>query len=95
MKVRARRGVCIGVDKHLKADDEADLDGALVTFLVGIGAVDVVKDVPAPAPVEAESADEQAPSLSEAETKAVEPNAKTTEPDDRAGERQSGKKKEK
>lgn len=55
MKIRARRGVCIGVDRHLKAGDLADLDAAQVTFLVGIGAVEVVPtepEVPAAAPVE-------------------------------------------
>lgn len=46
MKIRARRGVCIGVDRHLKAGDLADLDAAQVTFLVGIGAVEVVPDEP-------------------------------------------------
>ena len=47
MKIKARRGVCIGVDRHLQAGDEADLDQAQVTFLVGIGAVELVKDEPA------------------------------------------------
>lgn len=46
MKIRARRGVCIGVDRHLQAGDLADLDAAQVTFLVGIGAVEVVHDEP-------------------------------------------------
>ena len=46
MKIRARRGVCIGVDRHLKAGDLADLDAAQVTFLVGIGAVEVVPAEP-------------------------------------------------
>lgn len=46
MKVRALRGVCIGVGQHLKKDDPADLDAALVTYLVGIGAVELVKDEP-------------------------------------------------
>ncbi len=50
MKIRARRGVCIGVDKHLKAGEEADLERAMVTYLVGIGAVEVVKDLPEPVP---------------------------------------------
>lgn len=46
MKVKALRGVCIGVNRHLKADDTEDLEPALVTFLVGIGAVEVVKEKP-------------------------------------------------
>ena len=46
MKIRALRGVCVGVERHLKAGDSADLDTAMVTFLVGIGAVEVVKDEP-------------------------------------------------
>lgn len=52
MKVKALRGVCIGVDRHLKAGDSADLEPALVTFLAGIGAVERVKDEPVsdPAP---------------------------------------------
>jgi len=83
MKVRACRGVCIGVDRHLKAGDLADLDAAQVTFLVGIGAVEVV-------PVESEPK----PDAPENKT-SVEPDAKTIEPDDKAGERPSGKKKEK
>lgn len=39
MKVIANRGVCIGVDRHLKAGDTADLDTATVQFLKSIGAV--------------------------------------------------------
>jgi hypothetical protein len=46
MKIRARRGVCIGVDRHLVAGDLVDLETAQVTFLVGIGAVEVVPDEP-------------------------------------------------
>ena len=52
MKVRALRGVCIGVGRHLSAGDSADLDAATVTFLAGIGAVELVKDEPTPVPVE-------------------------------------------
>lgn len=44
MKIKARRGVCIGVDRHLQAGDLADLDAAQVQFLVSIGAVEVVPD---------------------------------------------------
>ncbi len=51
MKVKALRGVCIGVDRHLPAGDTEDLEPALVTFLVGIGAVERVADEPAPIPV--------------------------------------------
>lgn len=47
MKVRALRGVCIGVERHLKPGDTADLEPALVNFLVSIRAVEQVKDEPA------------------------------------------------
>jgi hypothetical protein len=46
MKVRALRGVCIGVDRHLKAGDTADLEPATTQFLKNIGAVEVVPDEP-------------------------------------------------
>jgi hypothetical protein len=46
MKVKALRGVCIGVDRHLVAGDSADLEPAMVTFLVGIRAVERVVDEP-------------------------------------------------
>lgn len=46
MKVTALRGVCIGVDQHLKAGDTVDLEPALVTFLIGIGAVAHAIDPP-------------------------------------------------
>jgi hypothetical protein len=42
MKVKALRGVCIGVDRHLIAGDVVDLEPGLVTFLSGIGAVAIV-----------------------------------------------------
>ena len=45
-KVRALRGVCIGVDRHLAKDDTADMDAAQVQFLTSIGAVEVVPDAP-------------------------------------------------
>ena len=48
MKITALRGVCIGVDRHLQAGDHADLDPAMVTFLVGINAVERTLDAPAP-----------------------------------------------
>jgi hypothetical protein len=50
MKVRALRGVCIGVERHLVAGDTADLPPAEVPFLVSIKAVEVVKDEPPPVP---------------------------------------------
>lgn len=52
MKVRALRGVCIGVDRHLKPGDIADVDAGTLTFLVGIRAVEVVPDEPKPKPTE-------------------------------------------
>lgn len=48
MKVQALRGVCIGVDRHLKAGDTVDLEPALVAYLVSISAVEAVKDEPKP-----------------------------------------------
>lgn len=46
MSYRACRGVCIGVDRHLKAGDlvPADVDTDTVKFLVSIGAVVFVPD---------------------------------------------------
>lgn len=46
MRVKALRGVCVGVGRDLKPGDSADLDAAMVTFLVGIKAVEIVKDEP-------------------------------------------------
>jgi hypothetical protein len=51
MRVRALRGVCIGVDRHLKAGDTADLEAALVTYLRGIGAVEPAPEEPKPEPM--------------------------------------------
>ena len=62
MKIRARRGVCIGVEKHLAVGEEAEIDGALVTFLVGIGAVELVPAAPVPQAASLES-DQAAPQL--------------------------------
>ena len=56
MKVKATRGVCIGVERHLKAGDVEDLEPALVSYLVNIGAVERVPDEPSkpePEPVKA------------------------------------------
>jgi hypothetical protein len=46
MQVRALRGVCIGVERHLKPGDTADLPAAEVQFLTGIRAVELVPDAP-------------------------------------------------
>lgn len=46
MKFRALRGVCIGVDRHLKAGDTVELDTATSQFLVSIRAIEPVKDEP-------------------------------------------------
>jgi len=43
MQVRALRGVCIGVERHLAAGDAADLDPATGNYLINIGAVEEVK----------------------------------------------------
>jgi len=56
MKVRALRGVCVGVNRHLKPGDVDDIDAASVSFLVSIGAVEKVVDAPAPEPVQAPAA---------------------------------------
>ncbi|HYE70594.1 MAG TPA: hypothetical protein VD932_03625 [Aquabacterium sp.] len=66
MKVKALRGVCIGVDRHLVAGDTADLDPGLVTYLVNIRAVEAVKDEPPKAEATAqEAAPLETPSPSE------------------------------
>lgn len=45
MRVKALRGVCIGVEKHLVKDEiKDDLDDAMTTFLVSIGAVEKVPE---------------------------------------------------
>jgi hypothetical protein len=49
VRVRALRGVCVGVDRHLSAGDVTDLEPATVPFLVSIKAVEVVPDDPSPA----------------------------------------------
>lgn len=46
MRVKALRGVCIGVERHMMPGDIEDLDAATVTFLVGIGAVELVTEPP-------------------------------------------------
>jgi len=52
MKVRALRGVCIGVNRHLAVGDEADLEPATTQFLKSIGAVEDVPSDPPPAETE-------------------------------------------
>lgn len=62
MKVKATRGICIGVNRHMKAGDIEDLDAATVQFLKSIQAVEevveappvVVEDTPAPAETDEE-----------------------------------------
>ena len=66
MKIRALRGVCIGPARHLKPGDTEDLEPALVTFLVGIGAVERVADeVPPPQAQSTESAPDKKPGKKE------------------------------
>lgn len=50
MSYRACRGVCIGVDRHLKAGDPvpSEVDAATLQFLRSIAAVESVPDEPAP-----------------------------------------------
>lgn len=64
MSYRACRGVCIGVDRHLKAGDPvpSEVDAATLQFLRSIGAVEVVPDEPS---VETAPADEPAESKQE------------------------------
>jgi hypothetical protein len=85
MKIKARRGVCIGVDRHLQAGDLADLDASQVTFLAGIGAVEIVPEVPAPTIVleEAElktvGEGKETPASKEPEQKSIELDAVPTQ----------------
>ena len=65
MKVQALRGVCIGVERHLKAGDTADLEPATVQFLVSIGAVERVKDEAPKAPTP-DAVEEAAPAAASA-----------------------------
>lgn len=46
--VRGIRGVCVGVAQHMLPGDVRDLDQALATYLINIGAVEPVAE---PAPV--------------------------------------------
>jgi hypothetical protein len=48
MKVRALRGVCIGVERHLVPGDVEVLEPQLASYLTSIGAVEEVVDEPAP-----------------------------------------------
>lgn len=90
MKIQARRGVCIGVDRHLKAGDLADLDAALVTFLVSIGAVELVKEAPVPTQDDAaEQAGAEEPTASSGSTA---PEQKSIELDTTPASGKSGKK---
>lgn len=54
MKVRALRGVCIGVDRHLGAGDVADLEAALAAFLISIKSVEAVVVDQEPEPIESD-----------------------------------------
>lgn len=58
MQVRALRGVCIGVERHLAEKDVVDLDPATGKYLIGIGAVEEV--VPEPEKPEPAAAPEPA-----------------------------------
>jgi hypothetical protein len=50
MKIRALRGVCVGIDRHLVAGEIVDVDDGTSQFLVSIGAVEVVTEAPKPPP---------------------------------------------
>lgn len=45
-RVRALRGVCIGVEQHLKPLDVAEVDASTAQFLVSIGAVERFPEAP-------------------------------------------------
>lgn len=64
MKVRALRGVCVGVDRNLKAGDTTDLEPAQVPWLVSIKAIEVVKDDPPPLPTQHTETTESKPEKS-------------------------------
>lgn len=65
MKFRALRGVCIGVDRHMKVGDVEDLDTATGQFLLSIGAIEKFVE-----PVQSESP-KSAPELPVPEIKSV------------------------
>ena len=58
MKVRAIRGVCIGVGRHLVPPETADLDTATGNYLISIKAVEEVKDEPVKSEPKTESVPE-------------------------------------
>lgn len=80
MRVKALRGVCIGVERHLVAGDTADLEPGLVTYLVGIGAVAPVKDEPQKPepPAEAPVAQEPPPPIDPPAGKTADPATDST-----------------
>jgi hypothetical protein len=52
-KVRATRGVCIGVENHLAAGEVRDLpDDQTLKYLLSINSVVLVEEAPPPPPVE-------------------------------------------
>jgi hypothetical protein len=42
--IRALRGVCIGVDRHLKPGDVEQMEAAQAQYLVSIGAIELVPE---------------------------------------------------
>ena len=59
-KVTAKRGVCIGPDRHLVPGETADLDDGTADYLRNIGAVELapaepVSDLLAEEPIESKS----------------------------------------
>ncbi len=69
MRIRALRGVCIGVERHLKAGDLADLDPAMVTYLISIKAVEPFIEAPIPAQAVIETDQDSAPEKSKKKEK--------------------------
>ena len=79
MRVRALRGVCIGVDRHLAPGDTADLEAAQVTYLAAIGAVEPVPDTPVPVDQPEAPATATGPDTAEQSSAAGEPADITSE----------------
>jgi hypothetical protein len=52
VRVRALRGVCVGVDRHLLPGETADIDSSQLSFLVSIRAVELAPEVPVETPVD-------------------------------------------
>ena len=56
VKVKALRGVCVGIERHLKMGEIAVVDAASAQFLVSIGSVERIPETPPKAVAKKESA---------------------------------------